>query len=433
MEQLNEQLCQLDCFSSPGLKEQGPRTIQRQITEDTASTDSRDEVSSGRSTESVSSGISRGAFFDEPSTNLSPEIQKEGNSKNQLLPISLYSTIPSCSRTRRSFPCFPNQASEAQSYFMFDFAKRLVAEAGGNQASAIFNPVQNGVANTGQHRNLHICALLVGLYALGLNNIVSPTWPTRTYNLQVSFLHGEVLEIGRIALEIIRKTWESHFTPSEVASLADRASQSGDRSVVEEAAKLALSVLPKAYALTAIENQKALRQCREHSSKLLEEACIAVEQAAEKDGVYPEVLFKVARHWFDLHDESRPIGNQSPQQIIQNPTTSYQQHQAGLMHFPMPPPNYTNHNTYGPQHMVSYVNSGPGGNNIRLHMSHSAPNLHPNDQMNFRGARATLSAAQQMQLPQISMIQMMVPPPPPMPNPAMYHAYGKIILLRVLS
>lgn len=48
--------------------------------------------------------------------------------------------------------------------------------------------------------------------------------------------------------------------------------------MVEAAAKLALSVLPKAYALTAAESQKALHQCKEQSSEMLEKACRAVEQ-----------------------------------------------------------------------------------------------------------------------------------------------------------
>lgn len=48
--------------------------------------------------------------------------------------------------------------------------------------------------------------------------------------------------------------------------------------MVEAAAKLALSVLPKAYALTAAESQKALHQCKEQSSEMLEKSCRAVEQ-----------------------------------------------------------------------------------------------------------------------------------------------------------
>lgn len=57
----------------------------------------------------------------------------------------------------------------------------------------------------------------------------------------------------------------------------------------EEAALLALSVLPEANSLLPAESQKALNQCKERGPKLLEEACMAVEKAAERGGVYPEV------------------------------------------------------------------------------------------------------------------------------------------------
>ncbi|EJW70628.1 hypothetical protein WUBG_18466, partial [Wuchereria bancrofti] len=84
--------------------------------------------------------------------------------------------------------------------------------------------------------------------------------------------------LGCAAIKIVERVWETHLTPTEVAALADKASQSRDPCMVEAAAKLALSVLPKAYALTAAESQKALHQCKEQSSEMLEKACRAVEQ-----------------------------------------------------------------------------------------------------------------------------------------------------------
>lgn len=48
--------------------------------------------------------------------------------------------------------------------------------------------------------------------------------------------------------------------------------------MVEEAARLALSVLPYAYTLSAAETQRALLQCREQGSALLENACRAIEE-----------------------------------------------------------------------------------------------------------------------------------------------------------
>lgn len=81
---------------------------------------------------------------------------------------------------------------------MMEFAKRILSEAGGNQSATIFNPIQNnaGPASTGIHRNLHLCSFLTGLYALGLNNLVSPSWQTRTYSTHVSWIKSQAQEIG---------------------------------------------------------------------------------------------------------------------------------------------------------------------------------------------------------------------------------------------
>ncbi|KAL3982274.1 hypothetical protein ACH3XW_46540 [Acanthocheilonema viteae] len=220
---------------------------------------------------------------------------------------------------RKPIPSLPNQASEGQAHCMMELAKRLLLEAGGSQSTVIFNASQgsqNNPQRNGPHRQLHICSFLIGLYALGLNNLLSASWQTRTYSTNVSWIHGHAIEIGCAAIKIVERVWEAHFTPTEVAALADKASLSRDPCMVEAAAKLALSVLPKAYALTAAESQKALHQCKEQSSEMLEKACRAVEQAAEKDGVYPEVLFKVARHWFDLFVDSESVS--SPQTSFQN-------------------------------------------------------------------------------------------------------------------
>ncbi|EFO22120.2 hypothetical protein LOAG_06363 [Loa loa] len=230
---------------------------------------------------------------------------------------------------RKPIPSLPNQASEGQAHCMMELAKRLLLEAGGSQSTVIFNASQgsqNNPQRSGPHRQLHICSFLIGLYALGLNNLLSASWQTRTYSTNVSWIHGQAIEIGCAAIKIVERVWEAHLTPTEVAALADKASQSRDPCMVEAAAKLALSVLPKAYALTAAESQKALHQCKEQSADMLEKACRAVEQAAEKDGVYPEVLFKVARHWFDLFVDSESVS--SPQTSFQNAIPP--QHPTGI-------------------------------------------------------------------------------------------------------
>lgn len=105
----------------------------------------------------------------------------------------------------------PSQPSESHAHHLFEFAKCLLQEAGGNPLPhPLFNAVLAnaggdvpgggglvpGGAN-GPHRNLHICSLLVALYALGLNNACTQSWSTRTYSTHVSWIQAQVLDIGR--------------------------------------------------------------------------------------------------------------------------------------------------------------------------------------------------------------------------------------------
>lgn len=122
------------------------------------------------------------------------------------------------------------------------------------------------------------------------------------------------MEIGSAAIHILIDTWEGHLTPTEVATLADRASRGRDHNIVKAAAELALSCLPQAHALNPSEVQRALYQCKEQSKEMLEKACLAVENAAVGGGVYPEVLFHVAKRWYELSEEaaSQPGDDHQP-------------------------------------------------------------------------------------------------------------------------
>ena len=143
-------------------------------------------------------------------------------------------------------PTVPNQPSEATAHFMFELAKTVLMKAGGSSSTALFtHPTQNNNP-TGPHRNLHLCAFQIGLYALGLHNCVSPNWLSRTYSSHVSWITGQAMEIGSAAINILIDTWEGHLTPQEVASLADRASRCREDTMVRAAADLALSCLPHA-------------------------------------------------------------------------------------------------------------------------------------------------------------------------------------------
>uniref|UniRef100_H3A312 Zinc finger SWIM-type containing 8 n=1 Tax=Latimeria chalumnae TaxID=7897 RepID=H3A312_LATCH len=201
-------------------------------------------------------------------------------------------------------PHVPNQPSEAAAHFYFELAKTVLIKAGGNSSTSIFTHPSSSGGHQGPHRNLHLCAFEIGLYALGLHNFVSPNWLSRTYSSQVSWITGQAMEIGSAALNILVECWDGHLTPPEVASLADRASRARDSNMVRAAAELALSCLPHAHALNPNEIQRALVQCKEQDNLMLEKACMAVEEAAKGGGVYPEVLFEVAHQWYWLYEQT---------------------------------------------------------------------------------------------------------------------------------
>ncbi|XP_069741460.1 zinc finger SWIM domain-containing protein 8 isoform X2 [Narcine bancroftii] len=223
-------------------------------------------------------------------------------------------------------PHVPNQPSEAAAHFYFELAKTVLIKAGGNSSTSIFTHPSASGGHQGPHRNLHLCAFEIGLYALGLHNFVSPNWLSRTYSSHVSWITGQAMEIGSAALNILVECWDGHLTPPEVASLADRASRARDPNMVRAAAELALSCLPHAHALNPNEIQRALVQCKEQDNTMLEKACMAVEEAAKGGGVYPEVLFEVAHQWYWLYEqtaggsqqqrEMSSIGGRGPHEVV---------------------------------------------------------------------------------------------------------------------
>ena len=106
---------------------------------------------------------------------------------------------------------------------------------------------------------------------------------------------GQAIEIGYQAIEVLIKSWEGQLTPEEAALLADRASRCRDPHMVRSASQLALSCLPHAHRLYSHEVFRALLQCKEQNSDMLQKACLSVENSAAKEGgVCPEVLFEVA-------------------------------------------------------------------------------------------------------------------------------------------
>ena len=221
-------------------------------------------------------------------------------------------TLPNIKVTRfkgkRAYPSIPNQPSEASAHFMFELAKTVLTKAGGSSSTSLFTQPTANQNPRGPQRALHMCAFQIGLYALGLHNRVTPNWISRTYSSHVSWITGQAMEIGATAISFLIGTWEGHLTPPEAANIADRASRGRDNMIVTSAAELALSVLNQAHALNQNEIARAILQCKEQSDSMLEKACLAVENAATGGGVYPEVMFDVARHWFDLYKRHSPPG-----------------------------------------------------------------------------------------------------------------------------
>ncbi|KAK6029483.1 SWIM zinc finger domain protein [Ostertagia ostertagi] len=153
----------------------------------------------------------------------------------------------------------------------------------------------------------------------------------------------------------------AHMFRGLTCRLLNSAGQSRDPAVVEEAARLALSVLPYAYTLSAAETQRALLQCREQGGSCTSEVLVAldIEEAANQEIVFADVLFRVARYWHDLHYE------------LDHPTVHQQQHQnqAGSQAVPF---NSNN------QHQQYFNLPGPARVTVFLYLlANEIGRLHP--------------------------------------------------------
>ncbi|GMR47922.1 hypothetical protein PMAYCL1PPCAC_18115, partial [Pristionchus mayeri] len=206
-------------------------------------------------------------------------------------------------KSRTSPPC------EAHSHYMVQLAKKILAEAGGDDSSSVFIHAPN---NHGPHRKLLMCSFLTGLYALGLNNKASHNWTSRTYSTHSGCLTQQALSIGAAALSVMKDTWSLHFTPSEAASLADKAGNLSDPSCVDLGAELALSVLAQSHALSCSEGIRALEQCKDKGHSALEKAVAAVEEASTREEVFPEIQFRASHLWAETVCRDDPPFLQHP-------------------------------------------------------------------------------------------------------------------------
>ncbi|RNA04312.1 zinc finger SWIM domain-containing 8 [Brachionus plicatilis] len=207
------------------------------------------------------------------------------------------------------------QPSEALAHFMYEFSKTVLAKAGGSVSTSVFLNHSNHQAGNQVHRNLHICSFLVSLYALGLHNCVQPSWLSRTYSSQVTWVNSQAVEIGFPAICILIECWQAHLTPSECVCLADRVSRVRDQMAVKAAAELALSSLRFAHLMNLTEIQRALLQCKEQNKEMLQRACVVCENAVKDANSTSllEILFSIARKWDELYLEEEKKNETSVQ------------------------------------------------------------------------------------------------------------------------
>ncbi|XP_025198718.1 zinc finger SWIM domain-containing protein 8-like [Melanaphis sacchari] len=254
--------------------------------------------------------------------------------------------------SKRLYPSQPNQASEANAHYLFELGKTILSKVGGPIQTTVFSQPP---LPTQPHRALHMCAFQLALYSLGLLNRVTPNWRSRNYSSQVTWIADHAMEIGAPATLFLLSTWDGHLTPTEVANIADRMSRSHERNTVEAAAQLALSCLKHSVALNPNEITRAIIQCKEQSDHMMEIACLTVEMAAKGGGVFPEVLFSVAKHWFDLYmrnsnpDEDNYMLQVDPREEFKCPYVYQANYSMSVDTSQQPPPLYAHQLMAPPQ------------------------------------------------------------------------------------
>ncbi|KAI6224951.1 Zinc finger domain containing protein [Aphelenchoides besseyi] len=259
-------------------------------------------------------------------------------------------------------------ASDDLTNSLLEMAKKLIQDSsGGHQNFLNVDALVNGgqvVAN----RELQMCALIIGLYALGVNNIVDQSgWTARHYSMLVGWLLGQIMDLGPDAMKIVSETWEMHFSAGEVVGLVEKAFQAMDERLNGLATQLLLSAFHKADRMTKQDCQKALNLCRDSASTHLQRACEIIEEVAKHDGISPEILFNVSEHYLDLYNAD----HRQPQPQWNYPQDWYQQ-QAYAYNAAYPPIQQPSASGFYYQ-QPNYFADEPQ----RLHASHSAPNLQP--------------------------------------------------------
>ncbi|EFO84290.1 hypothetical protein CRE_02729 [Caenorhabditis remanei] len=224
-------------------------------------------------------------------------------------------------RNARSFSNDPGTTvTDAAVYHMQELSKKILFEAGGTQNNAVWGGQNLG----GTNRRLHLCAMAISIYALGMSNRISPNWNTRTYSNIASWITAQVEDIGSSSLELMREIWMAHFTPNEVAQMSDRIAPASDPAMRHEAGRMALSVLPFAHALTDDEVIHALRRCQQGGRDMSTAALLAMDTTQFREVGRSRPLFEAMNHWQELsYPEDRqqnPMRQQAPPAgLVANP------------------------------------------------------------------------------------------------------------------
>ncbi|CAH8491079.1 unnamed protein product [Dicrocoelium dendriticum] len=197
----------------------------------------------------------------------------------------------------------PQQLSDPMAFHMFQLAKSVRKLAGGPTASgSVFVPepeAHGGIV----HPNLQLVAFQIGLYGLGMYNQLHSSWRSRTYSRNGGWVSQQVFELGIPAACILYHSWQHHFTAAELAGIAFQLSRENYRPLVDVAAELCLASLSFCTTLRPQEIYRALGQCEEHSTSVLERGLLTIESSENQllYGILPEIHFFLARSWFSLH------------------------------------------------------------------------------------------------------------------------------------
>lgn len=92
------------------------------------------------------------------------------------------------------------QLTEDYVIALMEIAKRFTP---GGSHSNIFHAAEHiPNVNNLSDRQLQMCGFIISLYALGINNKISDSWPTRTYSMIVSWIDGHIVDLGPDAFQV---------------------------------------------------------------------------------------------------------------------------------------------------------------------------------------------------------------------------------------